>query len=398
MAKRKRDRLPFEPDAFIDEPRLKTCSIEAFGVWMVMLCVMHSGQPYGYLTTPEGVPVDAAAIAAIMNRGRQPVHAIPVHRVEVAVAELIHAGVPSVNDIGVIFNRRMVRDAARRATNAENGKKGGNRALIGGRFSLVSMQPKTVVQPAFVERSPDTISDNRNDKVGYPNDEVRITEPVSDNRDERFGYPNEDIRLTELAISDNRNVRITETTKSDNRNAQMPVVTTLFEHSLQAVSALPEFGNNIEKEALDSSSGGKEGAGEKGVAKKRRRAEVDGVRIPLPFEVTEHMRLEAKAISRERTPEHVASDAFLDWQTRKFVNYWKARTGGAGRKLDWEATWINWMMSAFEKREHVNFRPAPQQQPAEAAPQTSGRFSAEALAKRSRRIDDDEDGGDDEQE
>lgn len=35
-------------------------------------------------------------------------------------------------------------------------------------------------------------------------------------------------------------------------------------------------------------------------------------------------------------------------ETEKFVNYWRARSKDA-TKLDWEATWRNWMLTAAER-------------------------------------------------
>lgn len=39
---------------------------------------------------------------------------------------------------------------------------------------------------------------------------------------------------------------------------------------------------------------------------------------------------------------------------RKFCDYWQSISGQKGTKLDWEATWRNWMRRAFER----NIRPA----------------------------------------
>lgn len=36
-------------------------------------------------------------------------------------------------------------------------------------------------------------------------------------------------------------------------------------------------------------------------------------------------------------------------ETMKFINYWQAKAGRDGVKLDWVATWRNWMMNAAER-------------------------------------------------
>jgi len=34
--------------------------------------------------------------------------------------------------------------------------------------------------------------------------------------------------------------------------------------------------------------------------------------------------------------------------TAAFIDYWKARPGAGGRKVDWSATWRTWMRREFE--------------------------------------------------
>lgn len=46
----------------------------------------------------------------------------------------------------------------------------------------------------------------------------------------------------------------------------------------------------------------------------------------------------------------------LDHETEQFRNYWLGAPGQKGRKLDWPATWRNWMLKAFRRK--VPDRPA----------------------------------------
>jgi hypothetical protein len=62
-----------------------------------------------------------------------------------------------------------------------------------------------------------------------------------------------------------------------------------------------------------------------------------GTRIPDDFAVTPEM----VEWARERVP-HV--DGRLE--TEKFINHWTAKTGKDATKLDWVATWRNWMLNA----------------------------------------------------
>jgi len=37
-------------------------------------------------------------------------------------------------------------------------------------------------------------------------------------------------------------------------------------------------------------------------------------------------------------------------ETEKFINYWQAKSGRDAAKLDWAATWRNWMLNAYERQ------------------------------------------------
>lgn len=65
-----------------------------------------------------------------------------------------------------------------------------------------------------------------------------------------------------------------------------------------------------------------------------------GNRIPDPFIVTGDMR--AWAASKEPTVD-------VNRATEKFVNYWRAKTRDA-TKLDWLATWQNWLMTDADRQ------------------------------------------------
>lgn len=64
-----------------------------------------------------------------------------------------------------------------------------------------------------------------------------------------------------------------------------------------------------------------------------------GTRIPDDFTVTPDM----VAWAKDRAPN-------IDGrrETEKFVNYWRAKSGANATKLDWPATWRNWIMRAGE--------------------------------------------------
>jgi hypothetical protein len=68
-----------------------------------------------------------------------------------------------------------------------------------------------------------------------------------------------------------------------------------------------------------------------------------GTRLPSDFEPTEEMR----AWFREQ--HYGGSPARWLEEHRRFVDYWIAKPGAAGVKLDWPATWRNWMRKAAER-------------------------------------------------
>lgn len=76
-----------------------------------------------------------------------------------------------------------------------------------------------------------------------------------------------------------------------------------------------------------------------------------GTRIPEPFLVTPEMRQWAT----ERTPGVDVNSA-----TEKFVNHWRAATRNA-TKLDWLATWRNWLISDFDRSPARSGKPTPEQ-------------------------------------
>jgi hypothetical protein len=62
-----------------------------------------------------------------------------------------------------------------------------------------------------------------------------------------------------------------------------------------------------------------------------------GSRISDDFQITDAMKEWAAA---------KAPNADLGTETEKFVNYWVAKSGKDATKLDWVATWRNWILNA----------------------------------------------------
>lgn len=120
----KRPSFQFYPADWRSDPDLRMCSGPARGLWLEMLCLMHEGEPYGFLTRRgEGMSDDALAR----------LYGEPVTDVTRWREELRANDVYSVTPDGLIFSRRMVRDEALRETRAQAGHKGGEHGVKGGR-------------------------------------------------------------------------------------------------------------------------------------------------------------------------------------------------------------------------------------------------------------------------
>ena len=109
--------LRFFPADWRADPALRASSIAARGFWIECLAMMHEGTPYGHLTIAGEVPAD-------QELARQ--MAIAPSEVKRLTAELLRRGIASRTDGGVLYSRRLVRDAARRARAVADGRRGGN--------------------------------------------------------------------------------------------------------------------------------------------------------------------------------------------------------------------------------------------------------------------------------
>ena len=123
MARRPAHKNPwmkFYPSDWRADPRLRMCSLAARGLWMEMLALMHEAEQYGHLLVSGLAPTDAQ-LAVLAGA--------PSDQIPGLLGELESAGVFSRTRKGVIYSRRMTRDAKKAATARENGKNGGNPTL-----------------------------------------------------------------------------------------------------------------------------------------------------------------------------------------------------------------------------------------------------------------------------
>jgi hypothetical protein len=107
-------------------------------------------------------------------------------------------------------------------------------------------------------------------------------------------------------------------------------------------------------------------------------------RVPEDFYPTKSMRHKAHLKGAD-------DNAFLDWQTEKFMNYFVNATGKNASKTDWARAWQNWIMRAIEDGEFERWKRRTARSGAARTPTgdtAGGRtdpYSAEAIAARKKR-------------
>ncbi len=119
----KRPWFKFYPTDWRGDKALRLCGAAARGLWIEMLALMHEGKPYGHLVV-NGRPVTETQLASLCG--------IPLDQVHTLLGELENAGVFSQAGNGVIFSRRMTRDARKAAKCAKAGKEGGGNPAFKG--------------------------------------------------------------------------------------------------------------------------------------------------------------------------------------------------------------------------------------------------------------------------
>ena len=108
----KRPSFQFYPGDWLRSTDLRSCSLAAKGLWIDMICLMHEGNPYGYLKVGDKVilpPILARMVG------------VSLHEIEGYLSELTEAGVCSTDSNGCIFSRRMIKDEEIREKRAAGG-------------------------------------------------------------------------------------------------------------------------------------------------------------------------------------------------------------------------------------------------------------------------------------
>lgn len=130
----KRPSFQFYPSDWRKDTALQFCSLAAQGLWINLICIAHECEPYGHLII-NGKPMDNQSIGRIVG--------LSAKECKKLLDELFNAGVCSINDEGVIFSRRMLRDEDIRNKRAQGGKEGAEHGIKGASHGVKGGRPTT---------------------------------------------------------------------------------------------------------------------------------------------------------------------------------------------------------------------------------------------------------------
>lgn len=133
--------IKFYPSDWLSEESLRLVSVAARGLWIDLLCLMAKNERRGYLELNGGVNPTPVQLARLVG--------LAAHEVEALLGELKQAGTCSVDEKGVIYSRRLVRDTELYNQAVSYGKKGGNPRLTRRVKAPVKAMPKGSSQPSL---------------------------------------------------------------------------------------------------------------------------------------------------------------------------------------------------------------------------------------------------------
>ena len=106
---------------WLDDKLLRKCSPLARSILLDLMCLMHEGKPYGYLTDEMGNHLDDGYLIGRLSVTSKMYHA--------AIDELVSLQRINISPSGLYFCARMVKDEDIRLRRAAGGSRGGNPSL-----------------------------------------------------------------------------------------------------------------------------------------------------------------------------------------------------------------------------------------------------------------------------
>jgi hypothetical protein len=135
LANSKLPALMFYPGDWMKDPAVRAATIEARGLWIDLLCLMHESPKRGYLSMKNGSAMSLQQISRVVGTD--------VKTCKKLLAELDSVGVCSVTESGVIYSRRMARDQEKRTHKIVAGKRGGRIRVANEREARRSEDPNS---------------------------------------------------------------------------------------------------------------------------------------------------------------------------------------------------------------------------------------------------------------
>lgn len=114
MTEKRKPWFKFYVDSWRADELLRMCSLQARGMWVEMLAIMHKATPYGHLLV-NGSPMRLDDLARLVG--------VPLKEAKAAIDELERKSVFSRTPEGVVFSRKMVRDEIASQEGRENIRK-----------------------------------------------------------------------------------------------------------------------------------------------------------------------------------------------------------------------------------------------------------------------------------
>lgn len=155
----------FYPGDWKKDAGVQALSYEERGIWFELMLMMFESPERGKLIFRTGTPIPEDAVARALGLDKQKVNQI--------LSKLLEYGVASKEeDTGIIYCRRMVRDAELSKKRAEAGKMGGNPNLLNQNPSKTKAKRKQKPTPS----SSSSISIKRKniEKENFPPEEDKV--------------------------------------------------------------------------------------------------------------------------------------------------------------------------------------------------------------------------------
>lgn len=155
----------FYPGDWKKDAGVQALSYEERGIWFELMLMMFESPERGKLIFRTGTPIPEDAVARALGLDKQKVNQI--------LSKLLEYGVASKEeDTGIIYCRRMVRDAELSKKRAEAGKLGGNPNLLNQNSSKIKAKRKQKPTPSS------SISSSEKEKMekenSAPEEDVKV--------------------------------------------------------------------------------------------------------------------------------------------------------------------------------------------------------------------------------